>query len=125
MPVNVMRPSQWCAVCGGGIRGYPEAACGGSGHEPPGESVRYASCESLIKTLKREEIYANEYANLEDLRDHIEEFIERYQKRLHSALGYRSPEEFLPFNFSCLAYLCSANLFHCRSPLSLALTARR
>ena len=30
------------------------------------------------------------------LRDHIEEFMERYynQKRLHSALGYRSPDEF-------------------------------
>ena len=55
-----------------------------------------ASCESFLKTLKREEIYANEYENLEQLRDHIEEFIERYynQKRLHSALGYRSPGEF-------------------------------
>jgi Integrase core domain len=55
-----------------------------------------ASCESFIKTLKREEIYANEYENLEDLRSNIEEFIERYynQKRLHSALGYRSPDEF-------------------------------
>ena len=55
-----------------------------------------ASCESFIKTLKREEIYANEYENLEHLRSNIEEFIERYynQKRLHSALGYRSPEEF-------------------------------
>ena len=30
------------------------------------------------------------------MRDHIAEFIERYYnpKRLHSALGYRSPEEF-------------------------------
>ncbi|MBZ5511005.1 MAG: integrase core domain-containing protein [Acidobacteriia bacterium] len=49
-----------------------------------------------IKTLKREEIYANEYENLEDLREHVGEFIERYynQTRLHSALGYRSPDEF-------------------------------
>jgi putative transposase len=62
----------------------------------PANPYDNASCESFIKTLKREEIYANEYANLEDLRDHIEEFIERYynQKRLHSALGYRSPAEF-------------------------------
>ena len=37
-----------------------------------------ASCESFIKTLKREEIYADEYENLERLRDHIEEFIEPY-----------------------------------------------
>jgi putative transposase len=55
-----------------------------------------ASCESFIKTLKREEIYANEYKDLDHLRSNIEEFIERYynQVRLHSALGYRSPEEF-------------------------------
>ena len=62
----------------------------------PANPYDNASCESFIKTLKREEIYANEYENLEDLRDHIEQFIEQYynQKRLHSALGYRSPEEF-------------------------------
>lgn len=62
----------------------------------PANPYDNASCESFIKTLKREEIYANEYADLDDLREHIEEFIERYynRKRLHSALGYRTPEEF-------------------------------
>jgi putative transposase len=46
--------------------------------------------------LKREEIYANQYRNLDHLRSNIEEFIERYynKKRWHSAWGYRSPEEF-------------------------------
>jgi len=46
--------------------------------------------------LKREEIYANQYQDLDHLQSNIAEFIERYynQKRLHSALGYRSPEEF-------------------------------
>jgi len=55
-----------------------------------------ASCESFIKTLKREEIYANQYDDLEHLRANIEEFIEQYynRQRLHSALGYCSPEEF-------------------------------
>src|SRR5262249_32660118 len=55
-----------------------------------------ASCESFIKTLKREEIYAHKYENLEHLRTNIEEFIDEYynRQRLHSALGYRSPEEF-------------------------------
>jgi hypothetical protein len=49
-----------------------------------------------MKTLKREEIYANRYDNLEQLRTNIEEFIEEYynRQRLHSALGYRPPEEF-------------------------------
>jgi len=55
-----------------------------------------ASCESFMKTLKREEIYANRYDSLEHLRANIEEFIEEYynRQRLHSALGYQSPEEF-------------------------------
>ena len=62
----------------------------------PANPYDNASCESFFKTLKREEIYATEYVDLDELRDHIAEFIERYYnpKRLHSALGYRSPEEF-------------------------------
>jgi hypothetical protein len=49
-----------------------------------------------MKTLKREEVYATEYRDLEHLRSNIEEFIDRYYNRcrLHSALGYQSPEEF-------------------------------
>ncbi|MHB8412232.1 MAG: IS3 family transposase [Candidatus Acidiferrales bacterium] len=62
----------------------------------PANPYDNASCESFMKTLKREEICANQYDNLEHLRANIEEFIERYynRQRLHSALGYRSPEEF-------------------------------
>jgi len=49
-----------------------------------------------MKTLKREEIYANDYQDLEQLLGNIEAFIEQYynRSRLHSALGYRPPEEF-------------------------------
>src|SRR5260370_17194491 len=45
---------------------------------------------------KREEIYANKYDDLDHLRANVEEFIEEYynRQRLHSALGYRSREEF-------------------------------
>jgi transposase InsO family protein len=55
-----------------------------------------AMCESFMKTLKREEIYPSEYRDLEDLRTHMEDFIERYynRERLHSALCYQSPQEF-------------------------------
>ncbi len=62
----------------------------------PANPYDNASCESFIKTLKREEIYARRYDNLEHLRANIEEFIEEYynRQRLHSALGYQSPEEF-------------------------------
>jgi hypothetical protein len=39
---------------------------------------------------------SNTYQDLEDLRSNIETFIDQYynRQRLHSALGYRPPEEF-------------------------------
>jgi len=62
----------------------------------PANPYDNASCESFMKTLKREELYANRYRDLEDLRANVEEFIEKYynRQRLHSALGYQSPVEF-------------------------------
>jgi transposase InsO family protein len=62
----------------------------------PANPYDNASCESFMKTLKREEVNANTYRDIDDLRAHIAEFIDRYynRQRLHSALGYRSPEEF-------------------------------
>jgi putative transposase len=62
----------------------------------PANPYDNASCESFMKTLKREEIYAGQYQDLDDLRAHVAEFIEQYynRQRLHSALGYHTPEEF-------------------------------
>ena len=62
----------------------------------PANPYDNASCESFMKTLKREEIYANTYRDLDHLRANIAAFIEQYYNRvrLHSALGYHSPEEF-------------------------------
>lgn len=62
----------------------------------PANPYDNASGESFMKTLKREEIYANTYRDLDHLRTHLEACIERYynRNRLHSALGYRPPEEF-------------------------------
>ena len=62
----------------------------------PANPYDNASCESFLKTLKREEIYASSYEDLEHLRGNIGIFIEQYYNRcrLHSALGYRPPEEF-------------------------------
>lgn len=62
----------------------------------PGNPYDNAFCESFIKTLKREQIYACKYHYIDELLDHLEEFIEQYYNRLrlHSALGYKTPEEF-------------------------------
>jgi transposase InsO family protein len=62
----------------------------------PANPYDNASCESFMRTLKREEIYANTYVDLEHLRTNIAAFIDQYYNRcrLHSALGYQSPDEF-------------------------------
>jgi len=62
----------------------------------PANPYDNAFCESFMRTLKREEIDARPYRDLDDLRAHVAEFIEQYYNRirLHSALGYRPPEEF-------------------------------
>jgi putative transposase len=62
----------------------------------PASPWENGKCESFIKTLKREEVDARRYASFAELRQHVDEFMEQiYNKvRLHSALGYRSPEEF-------------------------------
>jgi putative transposase len=62
----------------------------------PANPYDNASCESFVKTLKREEIYATTYRTLEHLAMNIEQFIDEYYNRcrLHSSLGYRPPEEF-------------------------------
>ena len=62
----------------------------------PANPYDNASCESFMKTLKREEVQANQYRDLEELRQNLTGFIENYYNRvrLHSALGYRPPEEF-------------------------------
>lgn len=62
----------------------------------PANPYDNAACESFMKTLKQEEIYCNAYRDFDDLAAHLDEFIGNYYNRLrlHSALGYRTPEEF-------------------------------
>jgi putative transposase len=62
----------------------------------PGNPYDNAFCESFIKTLKRKQICAHKYQYIDELNAHLEEFIEQYYNRLrlHSALGYKTPEEF-------------------------------
>ncbi len=62
----------------------------------PANPYDNAACESFMKTLKQEEIYCNQYADYNELSAHLEEFLDTYynRQRLHSALGYQTPEEF-------------------------------
>ena len=51
--------------------------------------------ERLIRTLKEEEVYAQDYSDISDARARICRFIEQVynRKRPHSALGYLTPVE--------------------------------
>lgn len=55
-----------------------------------------ATMESFFKTLKYEEVYLCEYETYEDVNERIPYFIEAVynQKRLHSGIGYLTPEEY-------------------------------
>ena len=55
-----------------------------------------ARAERFMRTLKEEEVYGADYRDLEDARSRIGEFLEQTynRQRLHSALGYLTPEEF-------------------------------
>lgn len=55
-----------------------------------------AQAESFMKTLKVEEVYLAGYETFEDAAHRLPQFIEDIYnaRRLHSALGYRSPNDF-------------------------------
>jgi putative transposase len=55
-----------------------------------------AAAESFMKTLKYEEVYLWDYQSVEDVKRRLPYFLQEVynQKRLHSALGYVTPEEF-------------------------------
>jgi putative transposase len=62
----------------------------------PARPLENAYCESFMRTLKNEEIDCRGYSTMEELEQNIENFIEGFynRERLHSALHYRSSEEF-------------------------------
>jgi transposase InsO family protein len=62
----------------------------------PANPYDNAKAESFMKTLKTEEVNGKPYKDLDDARAHIGEFLDNVYnaKRLHSALGYKPPNEF-------------------------------
>jgi len=61
-----------------------------------GNPYENAMVESFFKTLKYEEVYLCEYETFTDVLARFPYFIEEVynRKRLHSSLGYRSPQDF-------------------------------
>ena len=61
-----------------------------------GNPYENARAEAFFKTLKTEEVYLKDYTDADDAENQIGHFIEAVynQKRLHSSLDYRPPNEF-------------------------------
>ena len=61
-----------------------------------GQSAQNGYAERVIRTIKEEEVYLNDYRDLADAREQIGRFIDDVylSKRIHSSLEYLTPAEF-------------------------------
>jgi putative transposase len=61
-----------------------------------GQSAQNGYAERVIRTIKEEDVYLNDYRDLQDAREQIGRFIDDVylSKRIHSSLGCLTPAEF-------------------------------
>ena len=72
-----------------------------TGYDAPDDN---AYVERVIRTLKEEEIWPNDYETWAEAHAAIEAYIRYYnQQRIHSALDYRTPDEFAAMQLSPVA----------------------
>ena len=84
--------------------------------------------ERLIRTLKEEEVYLNDYEDIHEVRVRIGHFITQvyHQKRPHSALGYLTPMEFEQQNLDLTFLNCGLNkCWHFKDRILSALTQQK
>lgn len=63
-----------------------------TGYDAPDDN---AYVERVMRTIKEEEIWLNEYETFCEAHAAVESYIKHYNaQRMHSALGYRTPDEF-------------------------------
>jgi len=59
-----------------------------------GRSIDNICIERFWRTIKYEEIYLNDYKSMSELKYSIDNYIVKYNsKRLHSAIGNKTPDE--------------------------------
>jgi len=61
-----------------------------------GEAYQNGYAERVIRTIKEEEVYLSDYQDFAEAQAHIRRFLDDVYnvKRIHSALGYLTPQEF-------------------------------
>ncbi|HEX2913572.1 MAG TPA: integrase core domain-containing protein, partial [Chloroflexia bacterium] len=65
-------------------------------HSRPGRPQENGTAESFNKTVSYEKLFLDEYENLAELESSLEDWLDCLynERRLHSSLGYQSPNEY-------------------------------